>query len=139
MSKKIKKIKKIKEVKSVKMHFVQDSGVYKTDNLIAVGYTKKELIKIVKKYQGHELMLKEIEKQDWDTFSGIVIESDDNKRLLYMPHYINNWEHLAIFLHELHHLVFMIARHHNLDDEMEAQAYLYEYLLNKITKKINAK
>ena len=30
--------------------------------------------------------------------------------------------------HELHHATFHIAKSHNLNNEMEAQAYLYEYL-----------
>lgn len=37
----------------------------------------------------------------------------------------------GVLYHELHHAVGMIAKQHNFEDETEAMAYTYEYLVNE--------
>jgi len=131
------KKKKLKSNPLVKKCWLQNCGTYPRDIFVLIGLNKKEVTKQLKKYTETEELIKELADEDVDKFSGLVMKADNCKIILWLPEYKNEWKYIDILAHEIHHAVFFIAEIHNLKEETEAQAYLYEYLFHAITTKLN--
>jgi hypothetical protein len=51
----------------------------------------------------------------------------------------NNWDFFESIMHEVHHAVEEISSAKGMIDELEAKAYLFEYLFRNIRRKLNVK
>lgn len=121
--------------KEIKLCWIQDSGVYDHDTFIFIGHTKDEVLKKLKKYtdtEGVRQMILDEEKSD---FAGVVFEHN-NRRVLWMPVMKDKWKYFDYLMHEVHHLTLMLGKQFGFSDELEASAYLFNYLFKAIRKRI---
>jgi len=122
--------------------FTQDCGIFLNQILIAVNCQYKDILDYAKKYGNKEFIDGIIQYKKTInsllTKKGFVIlnKTLNYGGLLYLENFENKWRYLKTLLHEIHHLVFMVARQKNFEDEMEAQAYLFDYLFSDIRRKL---
>lgn len=57
--------------------------------------------------------------------------------LILRPLVIDDWDYWETVLHETHHLIHWISQKKMMAEEMEAQAYLFEYVFRKIRRTIH--
>jgi len=127
----------------MKYLFTQSCGIFRNDILVAVGCNYDDILKYAEKY-GTKRFVIGIKKNEDNIKElidrkGFAILNKDlaYAAILYLEDFKDNWERLDTLLHELHHLVFMVARQKNFEDEMEAQAYLFEDLFRNIRHQLN--
>lgn len=117
--------------------FVQPTHIFREDILVCVGASFEDVKKFVK---GE--VLKSIER-----YKGLFQEVLDGKQLGYaveangwlyliLPKFKDTWSYWEILIHELHHIVFYMSKKKTFDDEMEAMAYLQEWLFREIRRKL---
>jgi hypothetical protein len=70
---------------------------------------------------------------------GFVIYDEKCKRVMWLPKWNGKYRELSNLAHEIHHLVFLLAKQKGFQDEIESQAYLFQYLLDNIYKKLNGR
>lgn len=112
--------------------FTQDCGAYTNEILVLCGVEdKKQIFKYLKKVRA---------KVD---FSKWVLENFDDwkndikgKRLAQVC-----WEDKEdigkVLMHEIHHIVLLLAKQKGFLEELENQAYLFEYLFHSIRRKLS--
>jgi len=119
--------------------FTQSCGIFKNDVLVAVNCSFNDILKYAKKH-GNQGFVEGIKKNKSEINElilrndGFVILNNDLlfSGILYLKRYDVNWKSITTLLHELHHLVYLVADQKNFEGEMEAQAYLFESLFNQI-------
>ena len=124
--------------------FIQDTGPYRHEILISIGATREEILAYAKKEltkESYKMARDCVNKTDClekiangDNYGFAVL----NGRYIYlfMKPYEDEWGFWENLLHELHHVVGFITELKRLEGEMEAQAYLQEYLFKEIRRKI---
>lgn len=125
--------------------FVQDYGTYSNEILVIVGeQNKKELFKYLKKIKA----IKEFSKwvlenlDEWnksikDKNKGQFCYDDGvNGTVLMLRSTHDSWEYWEILMHECHHIVQHLAKRKGMFEEVEAQAYLQEFLFRSIRRKL---
>ena len=124
-----------------KQIFIQDCGTYSNEIIVAVDSTKEDILKFLKKLPRVKKeaieWLKE-EKQAFIIFekNNALVAHNDGKLLLLLRKVRNDWDYWEMLLHETHHITWYIAENKMFQQEMEAQAYLQEYLFHSIRRKI---
>lgn len=124
--------------------FVQDFGVYDQDMLVAVGATKDDVVKFCKKTKAAEAFIKFVEDNS-DIFAtmerdkkkgGLFCGDFNGAKMMILREVEDTAEYWLSLVHETHHTVFYFSKEFSLENEPEAQAYLFGYLLNSIQSKI---
>ena len=123
--------------KTKKYHFIQDCGIYDYEFSVYVGWKKDEIKIDLVRYKKIDALLKELEKADFES-GGFVLYDEESKRLLWLPKWNGKWKELSNLAHEIHHIVFLLAKQKGFEDELESQAYLFQYLLDNIYKKLTS-
>jgi hypothetical protein len=136
---------KPKNKKSLDRKFMGEfnCGIFKNEFILGVNCEYDDFLKYAKEtYCSEEFInyIKEI-KEDYkkytDTSNGFV--NFDYKKgygILNLKKFEDSWEFYEIMLHEICHIVDFISEQKHLEKEMEARAYLTEYLFKDIRKKI---
>lgn len=120
--------------------FIQDYGTYAHDILVAAGATRKEIIAFSKKNKCKKDFIEWLEKDERmfelsKTEKGLFCWSDAGKLLL-LRTVKDDWEYWECVMHEVHHATHHLAKRNMMEDEMEGQAYLFEFLFRSIRKKL---
>lgn len=122
--------------------FIQDCGVWKQDVIVLVGGTKTDLLEFSKKVKARKEIIKFLTENDF--FKGIrptdlgafCWEDEVRIAVLYLKPYQDSWEYWETLIHELNHAVHVFSIQKGFEKEMEAQAYLQEYLFHRIRRKL---
>ena len=120
--------------------FIQDYGTYDHDILVAAGATQKEVVAFTKKHKCKKEFIKWLES-DTTMFelskgkNGLFCWSEAGKLLL-LKKAKDDWDYWDCLAHEVHHVVHHLAKKNMMEDEMEGQAYLFEYLFRSIRRKL---
>jgi hypothetical protein len=126
--------KKISKIK--KYHYKQNWGTYLNDTLVFVGYNANEVIKLLDKWEKTEYFISKINEELFNNNRGVVI-FDNNRTLLWLKEFKDDWEFYEVLIHESHHLIFnVLGECRMMKDEIEAQAYQQEYLFREIRQKL---
>jgi len=132
-------------MKKKEIIFVQECGTYTNQILVLIGcQDKNKLFKYLKKIKTKADFAKWV-LQDFDNWK----EDIKNKNIgqfcynnqvegtvLVMQHYEDSWEYWEVLMHEIHHVVQYLAEGKGMLKEIEAQAYLFEFLFRSIRRKI---
>ena len=119
--------------------FLQDIPPYEQNLLVCSGVTKsKQVMDFVTNKE-----VKQWVKDNGQKFADILNDkkqgyaiNHDNFLILIIKPYKNHWDWYETLLHELNHIVFWITEAKSLQGEMEAQAYLQEWLFREIRRKL---
>ena len=133
-------MKKVKFLKN-KSVFLQDCGIYSNQIIVAIECEKQDILNWLTK---QERIKKEAidwikgENEAFEIFNEMnaLVAHNDGKLMLLLKKVEDDWDYLETLLHELNHVVWYIARDRRFRDEMEAQAYLQEYLFHSIRRKL---
>lgn len=137
-------MKKKNKKKPVKTIFVQDWGTYPNQTLVCLGAKPKEILAYAKRIKAKPILLKWL-TEEVDKSIKESIEKDhlgffmhnDGRSILWLREFTDNWDFYGVLLHELHHAVFVIlGSNKKMEEEIEAQAYQFEYLFQQIRRKI---
>lgn len=126
--------------KIVRKVFIQPADPYGVDILVCAGVSHGRALKKIKNHsKGYEF----IEEQGnifRDVLSGkkmgTSIRSDEGYFCIVFPLVEDAWWYWELLIHELHHIVYWLAEVKLSPGEMEAQAYLQEYLFREIRRKL---
>lgn len=125
--------------------FIQDCGHYSNQLLVICGATKKETFTFLKKkkiiYAKSKWVL-----ENFDEWNGLVPktklglfcwDTEIDTTVLFLGKFSDDWVYLETLMHELHHATLHIAKQKGFLEEMENQAYLFEFLFRSIRRKIS--
>ena len=124
--------------------FTQDYGTYSDEILVISGITdKKKVFAYLKKIHALVPFAKWI-LTDWDEFQeklkknkGLFCWNNEvSGTVLFLHQCGDAWDFWNTLLHETNHIVFQIAKRKGFETEMEAQAYLQEFLFTSIRRKL---
>jgi len=124
--------------------FVQDCSIFKNDILVVVGLSCDDILrysrKIAKKYiiDVLEENKNEITKLINNSHLGFYYYEDLNgASILWLRKYNkNDWQDLECLMHELYHAVDFISDQKGFEKEIEAKAFLFEWLFRQIRIKL---
>lgn len=125
--------------------FIQEIPPYKHEMIVCVGGGYDEIIKWYNKNIKKDkkwLKWADYYKKDFNNVKegknlGYCLYEETNGWLiLFTKEFRDTWGYWDTLLHELNHIVFWIAERKLLKEEMEAQAYLHEYLFREIRRKL---
>jgi hypothetical protein len=133
-----------KPVKIKPITFVQDCGTYSDQILVAIGVPYSQIIAYTKeikaKKDAQEWFLKDENlKKGYEINKGIYAwDNVSEASFLGMEKFKeDSWEMWECLMHEIHHAVHhILIQKKKMVDEVEAQAYLQEYLFRQIRRKI---
>lgn len=125
--------------KKIGFSFEQDSGIFDYYFQVYIGMPTGRIVKDLKKYKNTESLVEAVSGINFEDINGCVIEGDDSKRILVMPRYKYSWRFLDSLAHEVHHMTFLIAKQKGFLNEIEATAYLFEYLFRSIRRRLDKK
>ena len=118
--------------------FIQDCPPYNHTVLVCSGVTSS---KQIEKVITTKKVLKWV-KENGQVFADVLNNkkealaiNHDKFLILILKPYKNDWQFWDTLLHELNHIVFLLSEMKMLQTEMEAQAYLHEYLFREIRRK----
>ena len=118
--------------------FVQDCPPYSHNVLVCSGVTSS---KQIEKVISTKKVLKWV-KENGQVFADVLNNkkealaiNHDKFLILILKPYKNDWKFWDTLVHELNHIVFWLSEMKMLQTEMEAQAYLCEYLFREIRRK----
>lgn len=118
--------------------FIQSCPPYSHTVLICSGVTSS---KQIEKVTSTEKVLKWV-KDNGQIFADVLngkteamSVNHDKFLILILKPYKNKWIFWDTLVHELNHIVFWLSEMKMLEKEMEAQAYLQEYLFREIRRK----
>ncbi len=128
------------------MIFIQDWGTYSNETLVAVGETRENIFKWMKKNGIRQELIDQLEEdlEDNETMhrdcDGLV-SSKDGRTFLWLKQYRkNNHDDADCLMHECLHLIqFVLFDEKGMADEKEGPAYQLEYLVRNIRNKILSK
>ncbi|MFA5990453.1 MAG: hypothetical protein WC803_12730 [Sphingomonas sp.] len=125
--------------------FIQDTGIFVDEFVVAVGCTEKDIRQFAKKEKlKKELFLDVVFEDDFkeivssDSAYTIYNKEFNNVVLVNLSKNDDSWDFLTSLLHEVVHVVQRIEIRKGLQKEDEARAYLTEYLFTNIRRKIYA-
>ncbi len=122
--------------------FIQSIDIYRVDIIIACDATKEEIVKYLEKRKCKKSFI------DWiktdETIFEIINENKalfcwNNKikgNLILLNDYHDNWEFWETLMHEIHHFIHNLSYDKIMEKEIEAQAYLFEFLFHSIRRKL---
>jgi len=122
--------------------FIQPIDLYKADVLIVCDASQEGTVKWLKKQKVRKNLIDWI-KTDKEMFE--ILEKNEavfywNEKvkgnMILLKNYEDRWEFWEALTHEIHHLVFKMSKEKMMSEEMEAQAYLFEFLFHSIRRKL---
>ena len=126
--------------------FTQDYGTYTNEILVMSGISdKKKVFAYLKKIRANVDFTKwvltdfdELRNRLGKTESGLFAWNDKvNGTVLFLKQCSDSWDFWEALMHECSHIVHRIAKKKGfLENEVEAQAYLFEYLFRSIRRKL---
>ena len=131
--------------KNKEMMFVQTCETYQNEILVLVGATdKNKLFRYLKKIKARaDFSLWVLEDfSDWEKNiksekKGLFCWNKNVEGLvLFLRPLKNDWEYWETLMHEIQHIVQHLAKCKGMNDEPEAQAYLFEFLFRSIRRKL---
>lgn len=126
-----------------KFWYIQDWGTYTCQTPVFVGYTPKEMLKVMKKQNWNKEVVKKFEGEceeltEYAEGKNGFVWSYEGWTLLSFPHWKGTWDDIETLVHECFHLVVaQLAKSkafvRSTDDiEEEGMAYQLEYLFRNI-------
>lgn len=131
--------------KPKKFIFIQDYGTYRNEILVMSGITdKQEVFKFLKKNRVIPAISKWIltDFNEWKEAiekkqKGLFCWNEDcNGTVLFLRSPEDSWDYWEVLMHECHHIVQQMCSEKMMLKEMDAQAYLFEYLFHNIRRKL---
>lgn len=124
--------------------FTQGMGTYADQLLVICGASKKEVFSFLKKGKASvkfsEWVLNDFshwEESIKNRVKGLFCFNDEIQgAVLFIGPVDDDWGYWQILMHEIHHVVFKISHQKAFVDEIEAQAYLFEFLFKEIRRKM---
>lgn len=125
--------------------FAQGFGIYSDQMLVIAGVTdKQKVFRYLKKAKANAEFSKWI-LTDFDEYREKIAK--ENKALFCWNTEVNGvalilrqpedtWEYWETLLHEIHHVTLYIAKKKCFLEELENQAYLFEFLFHNIRRKL---
>lgn len=122
--------------------FKQDTGIFKHEILITVGATTEQVLKslidaedsIKELAEAHDEQFKELVDSKMAGYA--LCDRVSKHIILALGSYQDDWYYWETLAHELHHVVEYMSDFKLLDGELEAKAYLFEYLFRSIRRKL---
>jgi hypothetical protein len=120
----------------VKKTFIQPIPPYGAELLVVSGYDNKGLRAVLTRHKYPKEIIDNIPADGRKIFATLY-HSDipERKYVLHLSGY-GRGELYDTLTHETNHLIYLISRWFGFEDEMEAQAYLQEWLHKEIRKKL---
>lgn len=125
--------------------FVQEYGTYTNQLLVLVGIEdKKKIFDYLKKVKAEagfsKWVLEDFDgwKEDIKKKNMALFCRNDTVEgtVLVLRSYEDTWEYWECLMHEIHHIVQHLAKIKGMFEEVEAQAYLFEFLFRSIRRKL---
>lgn len=125
--------------------FIQDYGTYRNEILVMAGITdKQEVYKYLKKNRVKPDISKWIlnDFNEWKEAiekkqKGLFCWNEEcSGTVLFLRSFEDTWDYWEVLMHEAHHIVHQMASAKMMLKEMDAQAYLFEYLFHSIRRKL---
>ena len=120
--------------------FLQDTGIYSNEIVLSFGASKEEILKYLKSHKIKKEAIEWIEKDEnlFKIFSenNACLAFDRGRMIGLFKHFEDTWEFWETLIHELHHAVNYLTENKRMEKEVEAQAYLQEYLFRSIRRKL---
>lgn len=126
--------------------FVQKYGTYTNEMVVIAGVTdKKEVFRYLKKIKAKPKFSKWLLENfdDWtdclkNKNKGLFCYNDiiGEGTVLLLRSPDDSWEYWEVLMHEIHHTVQHLAKTKMMFEEVEAQAYLFEFLFHSIRRKL---
>lgn len=122
-----------------KKKFIVDTLLYPAKILILYRWKKEETLELLQKMKYGKEMLDAVKEDGFEErFYGTAYhtqnENGTGEYLLIIHKYKDEEEMNEVLVHETNHLASYIATRHGFIEEMEATAYLQEYLFKEIKK-----
>lgn len=124
--------------------FIQNCGIFQNEILVSVNGTFEDIYKYARK-NGDKFFYDAVEKNknliiSLQNNAGFVIQKDEFKGtgILWLREYSNRWGNIEILLHEIFHIVDFVSEQKTFRNELEARAFLFEYLFREIRRKIQS-
>lgn len=128
--------------------FLQWIDPYKIQVMVGAGAEKQDIIEFSKKNKYKKEFIEWVNSDKIFNFlkgkAGAYCWAEDKNEMLkfnliLLDNYQDTWEYWECLIHELHHLVHRVSKDKMLENEMEAQAYLMEFLFQQIRQKLQIK
>lgn len=124
--------------------FTQDCGPWKQDILVVIDVDAAGVLKFLKGIKARKSVIELVASEDYksgaklgpNTLGTFFYEGETRFSELRLQTFEDCWEYWEILIHELHHAVFFLSKERGMEKEMEAQAYLQEYLFHRIRRKL---
>lgn len=124
--------------------FLQDTGIFNDDFVVAVGCTENDIRKFAKKEKLKKDFVECVFENDFieekDVTGANTTYNIENNAvvLVSLAKYDGSWKFLTSLLHEVVHVVQRVEIRKGLQKEDEARAYLTEYLFTNIRRTIHS-
>lgn len=124
--------------------FFLNVPIYEREICVIVGMTHEEVIASAKKQKCTKSFMKALDDDQVKEFCESICEKDgvlgaayrinDQKFFLFVRPHSNDWEYLDILNHECFHLTQFMGHRLKLWDDVEAPAYLHQWLFKKLRR-----
>lgn len=129
---------------SKKCLFVQDTGIFTDEFVVAIGYNHAEILEELKQIKATKEVFDFVRstKQKFEEYvkgnSGGVFFNEEGKAILmHFQKWSDTWDFWEVLLHECCHVVQGLEDAKNIIEEVEARAYTTQYLFRKIRRKLS--
>ena len=122
--------------------FIQKANIFGEEFLVCSGADKKTILSFCKKNKINKQATEWIETDNeifslFESNSAVYCWHNDIRvGLLLLGAYKDTWEFWETLIHEICHIVDRVSEHKRMEKEMEAKAYLFEYLFRNIRRKL---
>ena len=120
--------------------FIQGTGTYSNEIIVASGATQEQILKYCKMQRmskdGLEFVKKEEVFEHFKKSKACVIPDEKGRAIILLEPFEDSWKFWEILIHELHHYTMYFMEWKNMKDEIEALAYLQEFLFHSIRRKL---
>ena len=128
-----------------KFIFIQTCGIFRNEIIVAINSSYEDIMKFAKKEKLRRDFIfglqdhKEVIEEQYEK-AGYVLMNEELRysAILGLKDFSTTWESISVLLHEIHHLVAMVAVQKGFVPELEAQAFLFESLFRDIRKTLHA-
>lgn len=134
--------KKKKAKLSTPIIFIQRTEIFTEEFLVCSGADKKTILSFCKRNKLNKQVIEWIEADNkifslLEGSNAVYCWHDDIRiGLLILGVYEDRWKFWEILIHEICHIVDRVAEHRRMEKEVEAKAYLFEYLFRNIRRKL---
>lgn len=132
-----------KKIRPAKQGWTQSTHQWNKDIFVCTGYSAKEIVGAIKKQKAVKWMVEFVEKEQtgWQKLidANCAFVSAEEKHcamVLRLRAFTDSWDFWETLIHEISHVVDMMAENQAFEKETEARAYLAEHLFHEIRRRL---